>query len=617
VSDRNGNGTAPPPTVEQLREDLDRERLSARLARAKMQRTLYESFCAPDASGFGRYPDPYAMNMDGDGWRRLGSTGIRRTNSSSGVDPWLPMSEEELFTLQDRGRYLADTNMIAQGILEDLQNYTVDTGFTWRLEPKDGLDDSQAAAAEGLAASAQAALDEFMRSHDWWTRERECVLRAVREGEVRNRLFVRGGDPVVRFVEPGQIRRPTGKAGKEWEWGIRTDPDDAETIIEYAVWYDNAEPEIVPAGEVFELRRNVDRTIKRGLPDFFSTEDALADTLKLIRNVRQGAALQAAISGFKKMTVGKEAADRAVAEWRAATRPPSPYTGKEMNLQHYPPGSLPVIGPQSEYIPSPWQTAGNANHMEALLAALRALGQRWRMSEHQVSGFTGNIAELSIFAAGSPFVKKVTGEQKLFGEYFSKILWAALGVYAIGGRFKGHDALDLRGLLELCYDPPDVSVVDDLKRTQQRHIELTDGIISKQTWRGEEGYDSEQIKRELDEEPVVVPGPASPPQAALPPADAPPAGMPQPLSFKFESAPPAAVPGLEALVEALRESRRLPVMLGADGAAVPAVEVREVVERDDRGLIKVVRVTTAPAGQVDVLKAVAAQLLERRETERG
>src|SRR5262245_18163450 len=392
-----------PPTVEQLRADLDRERTAARLARARMQRTLYESLGGPA---------DFAFNTDcEDGWRRLGTGGTRRTNLSTGVDPWLPQSEEELFVLQDRARYLADKNMVAQGILDDLQKYTIDTGFTWRLEPRDPLDDADVRAAEVLAAVVQAALDEFHRAHDWWSRERECLRRSVVAGEVLCRLFVRDALPVVRFVETGQVRRPADQSGTEWVWGVRTDPDDAETVLEYAVWYDQTNPDLVPAEEIFHLRRNVDRGQKRGLPDFFSTEDALSETVKLIRNLRVGAAIQAAIAGFKQMSTGKEAADRAVAEWRAATRPRDPYTGKEMNLQHYPPGSLPVIGPQSQYIASPWVTSGNANHLGALLAALRALGQRWRMSEHQVSGFTGNIAELSIFAAGTPFVKKVTSEQ--------------------------------------------------------------------------------------------------------------------------------------------------------------------------------------------------------------
>ena len=609
MSDRNGHAQAPERTANELREELRRERLALRLAETRAQRQVMEQ--SYGSGDFGRnMPDQPAYG--GSSERDWYATGGRGGISDGRILParWLPQTTQDLFDLQSRARLLADKNVIAQGILEDLQNYTVDVGFTWRLEPKD-----EAAAA--LAQEVQLALDECHESNEWPGLEQEAILRACVDGEPIGRVFANAGTPVFRWVEPELIVPPGGELDDNWSWGILNDPEDTWRATKYHISYDGqADEEYVDAWEIHHLRNNVRRGVKRGLPDFFSTEDALSESLKLIRNVRVGAAVQAAVCGFRQVGTSQTGAQSMIDAARTAVRPPDRYSEREVNLQYQPPGSLPVIGKNQTYIPSPWVTSGNANHVAALLACLRAIGHRWRMTEYQVSGYTGNIAELSYLAAGTPFVKKVTKEQARFGAYFARINWAFIRAMADAGRF-GRSYQEIRQLLTLEYDTPDVTVVDSLKRTQQREIERRNGVVSSRIWAGEEGYDYDQVAQDLATEPSPQTGANPGSGVSGMGGTAPVNNTPQPVSFSFEG---LQIAGMGELVEQLRQlhsaapqvqpvAAPAPVivpMFPGGGAAVPG-PVRTHLVRDERGLVSEIRETREPAEDTFV-QAIAAQV---------
>ena len=120
--------------------------------------------------------------------------------------------------------------------------------------------------APELARQAQQILDDFIRENRWHRRQQETVLRYDRDGEAFLRFFLApDGTTRLRFIEPGQVATPSGLLGDPTtSFGIRTEPDDVETVLEYYV-----DGQAVPAADVQHRKTNVDANVKRGLPLFF------------------------------------------------------------------------------------------------------------------------------------------------------------------------------------------------------------------------------------------------------------------------------------------------------------------------------------------------------------
>src|SRR5690606_26552230 len=115
-------------------------------------------------------------------------------------------------------------------------------------------------------------------------------IRWRRDGEVFARLHdVGDGRVLFRFVEPEFVTEPLTPGDLEyflwgddfqyrepssWSFGVQTPEGDAERVLGFFVdWTrDGHDWEYVPAAEVEHLKANVDRNVKRGLSDFFSTQ---------------------------------------------------------------------------------------------------------------------------------------------------------------------------------------------------------------------------------------------------------------------------------------------------------------------------------------------------------
>ena len=118
--------------------------------------------------------------------------------------------------------------------------------------------------------------DEWAALNNWDMRSKEVFRRYLRDGEDFLRWFKPEGDGhlLVRFVEPNEIIDPGG-AGS-WgnhTFGIETDPDDVEKVINYYRNYGRTAPgqlspqdewEQIPAEEIDHFKCLVDSNVKRG-----------------------------------------------------------------------------------------------------------------------------------------------------------------------------------------------------------------------------------------------------------------------------------------------------------------------------------------------------------------
>lgn len=524
------NGHAPKPISEQLRETrqavrLERARqelVSLRAANYSAVRALSEGYDGYSGYSWGDLVDPMDAFRDADlqsGFPFLDRGYARRDGYNR---PFL-WSDLDLDLTRSTARWLATKNQLAIGALGNLRNYTVKTGFKYDAKPKEGVADP---IAPVLAEQVNRCLKEFHQINQWPQRERSAFWRSRRDGEVMIRHFPqRDGCTWVRFVEPETVYKPLGSP-MDWTWGIRTDPDDIERKLEYAVHYHGPDMDIdfvkedcddLPSSEagMTMLALNVDECVKRGLSDFYCTGESLDLVKKLLRNLGVAGGIQAAIPWIEQFEQANAATVQAqVQQARDQNRVYNnqPVTGKPINFQKYEPGSILKVGKGKTYVPAP-QPAGASIHIQIVQAGLRSVGARWQMPEYMISGDSSNANYASTLVSGSPFVNAIECEQSVYVVFFLRSQWIAVRNAARAGRFRIGDRKftfeEIKRLVDIHCTPPQVAIANKQEEASIDHEDMDRGVLSIQTRREKLGLDGTKEDQNLREKPLPQPGSAA------------------------------------------------------------------------------------------------------------
>ncbi len=279
--------------------------------------------------------------------------------------------------IRGAARLLVGASPIAGGILTSLTNYVIGNGFSYVVTPRKPE-------ARELAAAANEIIDDFLRDNDWpGDLDRELFQRSRVDGEYFLGLWhVGGGRVQARAIEPDQVTQPSNPQGLEewlgaradrpgnWAFGVYSDEDDAQAIHGYYVQWSNRdqdwdylpggnEPIVPPAGGncwVEHARLNVVRSVKRGLSDFFSIENNLDLARRVLRNMGEGAAVQAAIAWIQEMAPGTLQAQASSA---TLSRADASYTtlstsgSRAHYVQQYDPATILKVPHGQKYLPGP------------------------------------------------------------------------------------------------------------------------------------------------------------------------------------------------------------------------------------------------------------------------
>lgn len=543
----------PTPTSDELREQLRVARLTTRLAQARAEQQLAESFANVGmnwGNPWTNFADPFAIGRGAQNWLPMGAgTPYARQDGRNRPFVW---TDFDLDRIRDLARWLATKNDLAVGAVGRIRDYTVDTGYTYEAVPGKGLEKD--ATALVLVKQVQQVIEEFLAlnvqgermgdAHTWADRERQTIVRDVRDGEVFLRCFdQQDTSTLVRFVEPEQVRQPPSDPGPNCTFGIEHEPGDVEVVRAYYVSYDGVEYDRIPGDQVVHHKRNVDSCVKRGLSDFFAVGDALDGVAKLIRNMRECGAITAAIPWWEVFdSPGSSGIPTSVGNARDLNRPnvEDSVTGRNVDYQTFRPGTIPRIGKNKTITPGP--TAGNtSNHIAIVQACLRSVGARWGMPEYMVSGDASNSNFASTLVSGSPFVKAVTCEQAEYGRYFLRVLWTAIRFAARWGRFglggRTFTYAELSRLVDISPTPPSVAIANKGEEASIDHQDIAAKVMSKQTRRDKVGLDHEQEEARIKEEAKAD----APPTPA--PAPAAPGGPPAPSPAVPTPAPPGSAGG--------------------------------------------------------------------------
>jgi capsid protein len=424
------------------------------------------------------FVDPREAFADGEEWwlpvgSRLG------TAAGIGDATW---NEQSLAELRGQCRRLAATNEFAINGHENRISYIVGPGHSYRATVCKGM-----TAPPALALEVQKVLDEFERENRWQLRQQEIVRRIDRDGEAFLRFFVdHGGVTRVRLVEPDQVVTPAEFSRDPGaSFGIRTEPDDVETVLGYYV-----DGEWVDAAEVQHRRANVDFNVKRGLPLYTPVRKNLRRAEKLLRNMSVVAEIQSAIALIRKHCgASRSGVEQFVASGADATSF-SNKSGRTRHFSQYGPGTI-LDAPAGLEYDFPARGLDAASFVAVLQAELRAIAARLVMPEFMFTSDASNANFASTLVAEGPAMKMFERLQAGMIEQDRAVIWRVIDNAVAAGRLP-HDC---RESIDVQIIPPSLHVRDQLKQAQVDRIAFADGILSPQTWSQHMGLDYDQEQK--------------------------------------------------------------------------------------------------------------------------
>ena len=491
-----------------------------------------------------------------------GAVPTTRTDRDLGRNFPFFRTEMELALIRGMARLVAGSHPTAVGAILALKNYVIGQGFKYNVRPKNK---QGAGLVSELVKIGQKLVDSFIERNKWCGNfDRELFERRRVDGENFPSLWhVGNGEVECRAVEPDQITEPGGHREIEsigwlrdsdgqpfhgeqfvsdWTFGIHSDADDACNIHGlYVQWNDRElDWDYLPSGRAPLYgpegqgvwcepgKTNVVRSVKRGLSDFFCTQQGFDLARKVLRNVGEGASIQAAIAWIKEVVPGTT---QSVAQ--GATIAGADYSyqrGGQSNQQtayvtKYESGTTLTPTPGTKYIPGPLGNQSQPNYLLVADALLRSfVAVRWNMPEHFITGSAENNNYASSIVAESPFVKNCQAAQREEVQHHQDIFWRVLYMGWMAGRFgdiSGISWTTIRDSIEILIEPPQIETRDPKQQTEIRQILNAAGRMSGTTWSQQEGLDPEQEQANFEHERKLGEKEAQPPQAGQKPGQGP------------------------------------------------------------------------------------------------
>ncbi len=456
----------------------------------------------------------------------IGMHSARPGSRRHGDLPPFYRTEMQHWQIVDAARVVEALCPTAQGVLDTLTQFAIFTGFDYKVVPRDTGDPLEDPDTRGrlkksgenrrikaLAKQAQKFLDDWRKRVNWYAWELEIFRRVVREGEAF--LVIEDDEvsemPVLRSVEPEQVKQPQNTRGmntelgiesdSSWKYGILTSKEDTATAAGYWVVSQYSSSEnlgtFYPAEEMIHIKsQGIDRQAKRGVSDFFSVANDIVGVRKLLRNLREGGTVQAAIAWVAEHPEGVEVGVPLDGDPTNVTR-----TGQRTTSVTYDGPTVVGVPSGMKYIPGPITSSGKSDVLiKVLQAAFRGIGIRWQMGEGIISGDWSNANMASLLVAEGPFVRGMTTRQWWFRSEYKTVAERILDIAAEAGRIVGarENILDE---IEVSVKMRPVLTRDAKEETERMAILDEREVISVKSWRGVEDLDHDVEKANIAEQP--------------------------------------------------------------------------------------------------------------------
>jgi hypothetical protein len=429
-----------------------------------------------------------------------------RAGARKDGDSWpLLVNMEDLNRYRAESREVCDGNGYGAGMLDRAIDFVIGDGMqpevTLRGAKKGAVSTGVADAdgdgrpdADAAVVNVQAVIDEFRRLNDWGMgdedREEEGFRRSQRDAEVGVRFFAGGaktnGIPRVRWFEPEQLDTPPSALPNE-RWGIRTDKDDVEDKQAYYLKrIDGTGGEWVDAGEICWHKLGTDRTVLRGMPQFWLVAKALRQAEALNSAVAEVSAIQARIAYVREHAAGVmpgQITDFVGGQGDATTRKRTPYGDSYRRVGITEEGTTVDMSSGMKFTAGP-VSQGVPAFVQALQSRLRQVCARFGYPEF----FTGDASNgnyASLLAAGGPAERAFKRRQMKYAAFQACVYRKACEYAVQAGRLSAADlaAVDIK------VKPGGVAVSNKLEEAQVQQIRIQNKILSPQTAMMQNGED--------------------------------------------------------------------------------------------------------------------------------
>jgi hypothetical protein len=412
--------------------------------------------------------------------------------------------------LRGAARLICTTSNQAQGVLGGLASFVIGEGFTFKARAIEGRDPP-----DGMIDACQKTINEFHKRNRMARRQREWFIKCRRDGEFFARTFPHKDHDwltTCRNVDATQIVEPPGVDYKISSFGCLNELDDLEDIYAYWVSYNgnNSEGEEVSADEMVHYKINVDSEVKRGLTDFcFDTYDSIKAVGRLLENMLEGSAVQAAIAMIIQhegaLQSEAQAFDDSIASYQVPGIPSTAGLNQQQNTKMVTPGTVYQTPKNMTFAAAPY-SQGLSLHTAVATQACQMVGSKWNAPTWLISGDSGSSSYAASLTAESPFVKRCKSEQQMIGDDgFKPLYWQAIKRKCDAGRMIDPDTGqryswdDVKNEIDLDFTPPTVETRNKLEEANRHNIELQAKVTSRQLWAAEIGNDWEQVQQDNEE----------------------------------------------------------------------------------------------------------------------
>lgn len=473
-----------------LTEQLQQARAEAELARLRIEAKALQRI-EESQSLLDNYIDPMDAHLGPDGRRWLDISNDTAGESFTG----LIKTEDDLARARQTARYLAKYDPHAISILENSISFVVGTGIKYAASPVDPEDNDHRAAAD----LADAWLKAWFEKVGWWNRQVTARRREDRDGEVFIRLFPDDADGManLRYVEPGQVKRPEGRQEAHYSWGIETKPGDVEDVRRY--WVDGLP---VDAG-LIQHRKNTDEGEKRGFPMLYALEPFLQRVHTTRKNMSIVFAAQAAIAAVRKSRKSAVELEQMINSQASYTSTDA--SGRQTSFSSLKPGTIWDLDADTE-VEFPTAKVDVDGGNKIVQSELRAVGVANAMAEFMISGDASNGNYSSILVAESPGIRRFGRLQVKQMKEDVDLIWRAIG-FAIE---RGDLPSNLAEMINIEGNPPSLEVRNGKEDAERFQIEKTNGVLSVSTWRAKVGYDNDTEEANIQAEREAAPEFANP-----------------------------------------------------------------------------------------------------------
>lgn len=412
----------------------------------------------------------------------------------AGGDNPKQLSEVDCYDMIEHAQKLYYKNVHAQQIVRIYEKYVTGRGF--KVVPKTN-DEKWIEVWK-----------KFWKDNKFQLRKKEIVRRGIRDGEGFLRFFFSGDKIQVRFMNPLKVKDPKNNH----TYGIETDPDDIENVINY--YYGSGK---IPADEVIHYKMLVDSDVKRGRSrlEVISTElamypDWMKDRMKL-QKIR-------AVMAIIRKVQGSTVQARNIANQNATTR------SKSLDGNSYfrvPEGvSIVTTKPGTDYeFKTPNLQAGDAQNDGYALLNMISAGPGF--PNWMVSSDPSNSNYASTMVSEAPGVKELQDAQEffqyVFEEIYEKVMTYALSqnlipeyeMVEVKEKDENGEMVTRMERVKIELTPqvvfPELVHRDIYNETKAYDLQMNRGVMSKHTYasRLDLDYDEEKemIEQEEEEEP--------------------------------------------------------------------------------------------------------------------